>query len=92
LTEIEREGLMDSIVQNNVVEIDNLKCGGCANTITKALASLTGVMSVFVDMDKTVVSFDAPVEKLVLVLEKLQALGYPQKGSTHGFKAGLATA
>ncbi|NBS10799.1 MAG: cation transporter, partial [Burkholderiaceae bacterium] len=31
------------------VEIENLKCGGCENTIVKGLMSITGVAGVIVD-------------------------------------------
>ena len=37
--------------------IQNLKCGGCANTITKGVDSLEGVSNVHVDIDNSVVSF-----------------------------------
>ncbi len=73
------------------VEIDNLKCGGCANTITKGLLSLSGVTNISVDPEKSTVSFGALQSKLPLVLAKLKSMGYPQKGTTHGFEAGLAT-
>jgi copper chaperone CopZ len=58
--------------------IQNLKCGGCANTITKGVDSVEGVSNVHVDIEKSVVSFDYENdENLQLIHDKLAHLGYP---------------
>ena len=36
--------------------IQNLKCGGCANTITKGLTEINGVTEVKIDVAKSYVS------------------------------------
>ena len=38
--------------------IQNLKCGGCANTITKNVSSIDAVTEVSVNVEENSVSFD----------------------------------
>jgi copper chaperone len=58
--------------------IQNLKCGGCANTITKGVDSVEGVSNVHVDIENSVVSFDYENdETLQLIHDKLAHIGYP---------------
>lgn len=64
--------------------IQNLKCGGCANTITKNIAMLDAITEVSVNVDESSVSFACPSEeKLIEVKEKLKALGYPEDGEAN---------
>jgi copper chaperone CopZ len=64
--------------------IQNLKCGGCANTITKNVSSIDAVTEVFVNVEKSAISFDYPSEeKLIEVKEKLKTLGYPEDGEAN---------
>ncbi|WP_417860148.1 heavy-metal-associated domain-containing protein [Winogradskyella sediminis] len=41
----------------NTVKIQNLKCGGCANTIVTQLSKLDGISEVSVNNDTDEVSF-----------------------------------
>ncbi|MCK9403641.1 MAG: heavy-metal-associated domain-containing protein [Chitinophagaceae bacterium] len=61
--------------------VENIKCGGCINSIKTALLKLSGVTAVeiFKEEDKVCVSGIA-VEKDVVVA-KLSSLGYLQKGN-----------
>jgi copper chaperone CopZ len=61
--------------------VENIKCGGCMNSIKTALLKLSGVTAVeiFKDEDKVCVSGIA-VEKETIVA-KLSSLGYPEKGN-----------
>ena len=43
--------------QSFTIEVENLKCGGCATTITKTLSQMAGVTGVTVDPDIKSVSF-----------------------------------
>jgi copper chaperone len=74
------------------IEIDNLKCGGCARSIQKGLAELPGVSDVEVDRDLQLVRFNGTQEMREQVADKLRAMGYPEKGSLHGLQAGVANA
>lgn len=61
-------------------EVENIKCGGCMNSIKTALLKIDGVEEVVInkDTDTIVVSGKAEREKIV---DKLNDLGYPEKGN-----------
>ena len=63
--------------------IQNLKCGGCANTIITKLNSLEALANVEVDVDveTSKISFDyISSMDLDVVEKKLKQLGYPPVG------------
>lgn len=58
--------------------IQNLKCGGCANTIITKLAELPDISDVEVHHETSTVSFTTTNSDRALdVKETLKALGYP---------------
>lgn len=58
--------------------VQNLKCGGCAKTITSKLAGMEYVSDVRVDVESSTVSFVHDNSQVaLLVKDKLKALGYP---------------
>ncbi|MCG2431084.1 heavy-metal-associated domain-containing protein [Aequorivita xiaoshiensis] len=62
----------------NSITVQNLKCGGCANTITKNLSNFESIREVQVDVESSTVSFEsADTEEISRVKEKLKSLGYP---------------
>jgi copper chaperone CopZ len=72
------------------IHIQNLKCGGCANTITKGISSIEAVQNVSVNVDENTVTFSYETEAQVNeVKNKLKSLGYPEDGeaNTLGAKA-----
>lgn len=72
------------------IHIQNLKCGGCANTITKGISSIEAVQNVSVNVDESIVTFSYETEdQLNEVKNKLKSLGYPEDGeaNTLGSKA-----
>ena len=62
------------------IYIENLKCGGCANTIINGLTSIENVTNVSVDVEKSLVTFFANNDDLKTVKDKLSKLGYPEVG------------
>ena len=74
------------------IEIDNLKCGGCAKTIVKGLSAIGGVHSVEVDHPNSTVHVDANANLREVVVSKLKDMGYPEHGSVSGLDKGIATA
>jgi copper chaperone len=74
------------------IEIENLKCGGCARSIVKGLAEVPGVSDVEVDHVLQQVRFSGDPAIRARVADKLRAMGYPEKGSLHGLQAGVANA
>lgn len=66
------------------IKILNLKCHGCANTITKKLNVLENILDVEVNIQKQTVSFAYKYElDLVAVKSTLNGLGYPEEGETN---------
>lgn len=74
------------------IEIDNLKCGGCARSILKGLAELPGITDAEVVHDQQLVKFVGDAASRAQVAEKLRSMGYPEKGTLEGLSAGVATA
>ena len=62
------------------IQIENLKCGGCAATIKKGILAITGVQEVDVDVEKSMVSITSENENIEEIKEKLSKLGYPEVG------------
>lgn len=64
-------------------EVQNIRCGGCANTITKALSELFEDVAVDVASKTVTVETEdeSKIEKGALVLKKL---GYPLTGENSG--------
>lgn len=61
--------------------IQNLKCGGCANTITTKISTLDNISDVDVDVESSSVSFTFQhANDLAIVKDKLAQLGYPIEG------------
>jgi len=72
------------------IKVDNLKCGGCAATITNAIQKQEGVSSVTVDPDtslvKTELEGDNNEELINKIKEILGRLGYPEEGTGNGMQ------
>lgn len=68
-----------------IIIIENLKCGGCANTITKQLQKMIGVETVQVDVEnsKVIIERSKALSRESLI-EKLSKLGYPELGNSNG--------
>jgi len=69
---------------NSTIIIQNLKCGGCAHTITTKISSLDNISQVTVDLENSSVSFKVTSEKdIISVKNKLAAIGYPEIGENN---------
>ena len=70
------------------IEVENIRCSGCTNTITKKLMAIDGIEAVDVAVDDQMVTIDARDESLrndaVIALTKM---GYPELGSLEGVDA-----
>lgn len=68
------------------LEIENLKCHGCANSVTKGLLGLESVNEARVELEEGKVWFTYEGESTVeAVIDKLSSLGYPLKGEANDF-------
>ncbi len=75
------------------IKVDNIKCGGCANSIHKSLASVNGVFGADVDLEAGEITVDHTDEVTrVQLAAKLLSMGYPERGSVKGLRAVTAGA
>lgn len=74
------------------VQVENIKCGGCANTIKTRLEDLAGVESAEVDVEQGTVTLQADDSTREEVVSTLLKLGYPEAGSAEGIAAAKAKA
>jgi len=64
--------------------IQNLKCNGCANTITKGIQSIQGITEVRVQVEDSIVSFESVnSESISQVITKLSKMGYPEQDASN---------
>lgn len=68
--------------------VQNLKCGGCAKTISNKLSALHNITKIEVDANESKVSFSYETEEdQQVVKSKLQSLGYPTIDSENSIVA-----
>lgn len=75
---------------NTSIVVQNLKFGGCANTISTKLSTITSISNLQIDLDQSKLSFNYLNEgDLLQVKEKLKQLGYPtvEDGNSSVLKA-----
>lgn len=58
-------------------EVYNVKCGGCANTLTKSLKDEFGEVDVDLEVEPRKITLDIKDDKLEDLKVKLRSLGYP---------------
>ena len=70
------------------IEVENIRCGGCANTITKKLMTLDGVERVDIAIEEQIVTIEAVDDSSRdAYIKALLAMGYPEQGSVEGIAA-----
>ena len=74
------------------IEVENIKCGGCAGSIRKGLATLDGVGTIEVDIEGGVIEVQASEELRPEITRKLASMGYPETGTVQGLKSAGAKA
>ncbi len=57
--------------------IQNLKCGGCASSITRKVETVEGIESVVVNIENSTVSFNGTEESANRTKIALDNIGYP---------------
>ncbi len=69
---------------NTTIEILNLKCHGCANTVKKGLLNIEGIDKVDVDLENSKVIVPTNDEQIIeKVKAKLSKMGYPELGDAN---------
>ncbi|WP_072680758.1 heavy-metal-associated domain-containing protein [Arcobacter sp. LA11] len=75
------------------LEVYNVKCGGCANTLTTALKEEFGEVTVDLEVEPRKITLDIEDEKMEELKVKLRGLGYPlTTDELSGFDKAAATA
>jgi copper chaperone len=74
------------------VTVENIKCGGCANSIRKALTAIPGVAAVEVDIEKGDIRVEGDEAARAAVTRRLRELGYPESGAVSGIGSATAKA
>ncbi|MEA3354227.1 MAG: heavy-metal-associated domain-containing protein [Campylobacterota bacterium] len=59
------------------LQVNNVKCGGCANTLKKALSGEFGEIEVDLEKMPREISLDIEDENMEALKLKLRSLGYP---------------
>ncbi len=63
------------------IAVENIKCGGCENSIRKEVLKQTGVLAVHVDGEQQLISItgDDDMDRAHIALQ-LERMGYPEVG------------
>lgn len=74
------------------IQVENIKCGGCANTIKTRIAEMDGIDTVDVDIAEGIVRIEAGDDTRAAATARLLKLGYPESGTAEGMAAAKAKA
>lgn len=74
------------------IAVENIKCGGCAGTITKKVKAINGVDKTDVDIEAGMVRVNGAEGLQEILVSALLKLGYPETGTTEGIAAVKAKA
>jgi copper chaperone len=74
------------------IAVENIKCGGCANSIRGKLIDQELAQAVDVDIETGEVHVSGNPEWRDQVAQALAKIGYPEVGSVEGIKAAAAKA
>jgi copper chaperone len=61
------------------IEVENIKCGGCMNSIKTTLLKIEEVTEVAIDKESDTITINSNTDRAVFV-NTLSSLGYPEKG------------
>ncbi len=78
-----------------IFNVENIKCGGCVNSIQSKLKEVDGVSDVDVDIENGIVDITTSSEDDAMretLAKKLHGMGYPEEGTSEGFDAVKAKA
>lgn len=77
---------------NIEIHVDNIKCGGCANTIRKELLRDDRITEVCVAVEAGSVCVTSDSDLRDEVVKRLAGLGYPEAGTVEGLGSAKAKA
>ena len=72
----------------HTIAVENIRCGGCASTISKRLLACEDIQTVDVHIENQIVTVETSDESTKQkAIDTLLSLGYPEKGSVEGLQA-----
>ncbi len=74
------------------ITVENIKCGGCAGSITKKLTATFDTNNINVNIEQGVITIDLDDSRREELAKTLLDLGYPETDSVHGFDSAKAKA
>ena len=74
------------------IEVENVKCGGCASTIKKRLLEDARITAVDVEVATGAITLESSEDDLAGWKALLLKLGYPERGTAEGLAAATAMA
>ena len=74
------------------IAVENIKCSGCANTISTQLEKMASINSCEVDVENGLVKIDGADTYRAEAATLLLKLGYPETGTAEGIRAAAAKA
>jgi copper chaperone CopZ len=74
------------------ITVENIKCGGCAGSITKKLVEVFDTENIEVNIEQGTISIDVDDARRDEVAKVLLNLGYPETDSVEGFDSAKAKA
>ncbi len=72
-------------------EVLNVKCGGCANTLTTKLANEFGEVAVNLEVEPRQITLDVEDANIPALREALKGLGYPMSDEDLSTMEGFTT-
>lgn len=74
------------------IQVENIKCGGCAGSIEKKLLALSGVSQVDINIEQGLVAVESSEAIREALSAELLKMGYPEAGTAEGIGAAAAKA
>jgi len=72
-------------MKKEIFKVQNVKCGGCANTLITKLADEFGKIEVNLEVMPREITVEINEEKIPALRKALHSLGYPMADETLGF-------
>ncbi len=66
------------------IAVENIKCGGCANTIKKKLTEQFSPDTIEVNVEQGEITLAAEALNMDAIEETLRNIGYPRRGTAEG--------
>jgi copper chaperone len=80
------------MIMQEIIAVENIKCGGCARTIENNLNKIPSIQSVNINVEEGMVTVEGENLQRDELIKTLLSLGYPEKGSVSGLSSFKAKA